>query len=130
MEEEVVFYGDMTREAGVESMKKLLQLPVLPDGLFSSSDFSIIGAMDVLKKHHLPIPQTMALAGFSNETFTDVTEPRLTSVDQRCEQMGQAAVRLFLKILDDKSSHRFTPRHIVLQPELLIRESSLRLLPV
>jgi LacI family transcriptional regulator len=67
----------------------------------------------------------MALVGFSNESFTFLTEPMLTSVDQRCEQMGQSAVRLFLEMLEEKSS-KFSPRRIVLQPDLIIRDSSIR----
>lgn len=64
--------------------------------------------------------------GFSNETFTSLTEPTLTSVDQRCEQMGQSAMRLFLEILEEGSG-TFSPRRIVLQPDLLVRASSRRL---
>ncbi|MBC6992306.1 MULTISPECIES: LacI family DNA-binding transcriptional regulator [Hymenobacter] len=124
-DENLVYYCDMKLEDGVEGMEKLLKLPVRPDAVFSSSDFSVVGAMQVLKSHQLRVPHDVALAGFSNETFTSLTEPRLTSVDQHCEQMGQTAVRLFLEMLDDHSG-RFSPRRIVLQPEILIRESSVR----
>ena len=39
--------------------------------------------------------------------------------------MGQEAVRLFLEILQARPG-TFQPRRVVLQPEILIRESSLR----
>ncbi|GGF05640.1 LacI family DNA-binding transcriptional regulator [Hymenobacter cavernae] len=125
LDEQLVYTCDMRTEDGTEGMEKLLALDVPPDAVFSSSDFSIVGAMQVLKARQIRVPQDIALVGFSNETFTSLTEPRLTSVDQRCEQMGQSAVKLFLEMLEDRSGS-FSPRRIVLQPELLVRESSLR----
>jgi len=125
LDEVLVHTCDMKISDGVEGMEKLLALDKLPDAVFSASDFSAVGALQVLKARGIRVPQDMALAGFSNETFSSLTEPRLTSVDQRCEQMGQSAVKLFLEMLDDKSGS-FSPRRIVLQPELLVRESSLR----
>jgi LacI family transcriptional regulator len=123
IEEELMYYCDMTLEDGVTGMQKMLQLPNPPDAIFSSSDFSIVGALQELKRQGLRVPQDIALAGFSNETFTSLTEPMLTSVDQRCEQMGQSAVRLFLEMREEQST-MFSPRLIVLQPDLLIRASS------
>ncbi|WP_179225516.1 LacI family DNA-binding transcriptional regulator [Hymenobacter mucosus] len=125
VEEELVFYCDMTQEDGVRGMQQMLALRQRPDAVFSSSDFSVVGALQELKRHHLRVPTDIALVGFSNETFTSLTEPMLTSVDQRCEQMGQSAVRLFLEMRDETSS-AFSPRRVVLQPDLLIRESSQR----
>ncbi len=124
-EEDLIFTCDMTLEEGAAGMAQLLQLPTPPDAVFSASDFSIVGALQVLKERGIRVPHDMALAGFSNETFTSLTEPRLTSVDQRCEQMGQSAVRLFLEMVEDTTG-RFSPRRIVLQPDVLIRESSVR----
>ena len=102
---------------------KLLALPQRPEAVFSASDFSIVGAMQVVKEHGLRTPQDVALAGFSNETFTSLTEPKLTSVDQRCEAMGQAAIGLLLEMVQERGLP-LSPRTIVLQPELLVRESS------
>ncbi|WP_460615467.1 LacI family DNA-binding transcriptional regulator [Hymenobacter seoulensis] len=124
-EDDLIFTCDMTLEEGMDGMKQLLRLPNPPDAVFSSSDFSAVGALQVLKERGIRVPEDIALAGFSNETFTSLTEPRLTSVDQHCEQMGQSAVRLFLDIMGDTTG-RFSPRRIVLQPEVLLRESSLR----
>ena len=113
----------MTLEDGRRSMVKLLALPQRPEAVFSASDFSIVGAMQVVKEHGLRTPQDVALAGFSNETFTSLTEPKLTSVDQRCEAMGQAAIGLLLEMVQERGLP-LSPRTIVLQPELLVRESS------
>lgn len=126
-EAQLIVTGDMKLEDGAAGMRHLLSLPpaARPSAIFSGSDFAAVGAMQVLREHGLRVPQDMALAGFSNETFTSFTEPRLSSVDQRCEQMGQETVRLFLDMLAAPPG-QFQPRRVVIEPEVLIRESSVK----
>ena len=123
VDDALVVFGDMKIEDGGAGMQQLLALPVRPDAVFSASDFSAVGALQVLKEHGLRVPADIALAGFSNETFTSLTEPQLTSVDQHCEEMGRAAMRLLLEMVQERG-RQLSPRKIVLQPELLLRESS------
>lgn len=115
----------MKQEDGAAGMRQLLALPTPPDGLFSASDFSLVGALEVLKERGCRVPQDLALAGFSNEAFTRMTEPKLTSTDQHCELMGRAATKLLLEVMAEHQQG-FVPQHIVLQPELLVRASSQR----
>jgi LacI family transcriptional regulator len=109
-------------EAGRAGMEQLLTLPTPPDGVFAAYAFSAAGALEVLQHKGLRVPQDVALACFSNEPFTTMTQPSLTAVDQRAEQMGETAVRLLLQLL--KRGPGYTPPHIVLKPELLVRDSS------
>ena len=112
---------DMTQAGGAAAAAQLLALPTLPDAVFASTDVAAVGAMQAFKRHGLRVPQDVAFVGFSNEVFTTLTEPTLTSVDQRGEQMGRAAVQLLHQLLQGE-----TPVPIVLQPELLVRDSTLR----
>jgi LacI family transcriptional regulator len=116
---------DMTQESGNACMAKLLALPVPPDAVFSAGDSANLGALQLLKSRGIRVPQDVALAGFSNEALTLVTEPMLTSVDQRTEEMGQAAFRLFTELLEAEGTS-FSQRQVVLQPQLFVRASSLR----
>ena len=127
-EEALVLTSNMRLEDGAAGMEQLLALPVdqRPDALFSASDFALVGTLQVLKAQGLRVPQDVALAGFSNELFTSFTEPRLTSVDQHCEQLGLETVRLCLEILATGVA-TFKPRRVVVQPQLLVRDSSSRL---
>ena len=127
-DEQLIIYSDMTVDDGAQAVRQLLALPNPPDSVFGAGDSVILGALQALKSQGVRVPQDIALAGFSNEGFTSITEPRLTSVDQRCEEMGEAAVRLFLELAATPESP-FTQRQVVLQPELFIRESSLQQVP-
>ncbi|TPG63662.1 LacI family DNA-binding transcriptional regulator [Hymenobacter nivis] len=124
-DEALIDYSDMTTEDGAAAMRRLLALPNPVDGVFGAGDSAILGALQALKAQGISIPRDVALAGFSNEGFTAITEPRLTSVDQRCEEMGEAAVRLFLELAAAPHAP-FAQRQVVLQPELFVRESSLQ----
>jgi LacI family transcriptional regulator len=123
--EELVIKSNLQLEDGRESMEKLLKLKERPDAIFSASDFGAMGAMQVLKENSFRIPQDVALAGFSNDPFTSFTDPALTTVDQFSITMGKKTAEIFFEHLksDDKKT---IPQKIVLKPELIIRESSLK----
>ena len=127
-DESLVIYTNMLQEQGAAGLRQLLALSNPPDAVFAAGDFSALGAMQEARRHGLRVPEDVAIAGFSNESFTLVAEPNITTVDQRCEEMGQAAVRLLLEVIDSKGE-RFTPRQVALRPELLVRGSSLRPVP-
>ncbi|MBD2722046.1 MULTISPECIES: LacI family DNA-binding transcriptional regulator [Hymenobacter] len=122
-EDLVVLSKDMSLADGAVSVRQLLALPERPDAIFSAGDFTAVGALQALKEHGLRVPHDVALGGFGNETFSSLTEPQLTTIDQQCEEMGGAAVRLLLEMVQ-QAGHRLAPRKIVLEPHLLMRESS------
>ncbi|WP_165822110.1 LacI family DNA-binding transcriptional regulator [Hymenobacter edaphi] len=123
--EELVFVADLNQETGTLGMRQLLQLAEPPDAVFSSNDLAAVGAMQVLKAHGRRIPADVAVVGFSNEAFTALTEPTISSVDQRCHLMGLTAVQQLLRLLEAPGSAPLPP--VVLTPELLVRASSQRL---
>lgn len=124
---ELIHYSiDLTQEAGAEGMHEFLRLPERPDAVFASTDLAAAGAMRVLKEHKLRIPADVALAGFSNELFTTLTAPPITSVDQRCKLMGELTVQTILTMLHEEEDPAEPQPTIVLKPELLVRESSWR----
>ena len=61
------------------------------------------------------IPEDFGLVGTSNESFTEVTSPSLTTLDQHAYEIGQTAAKAFLF-----GSQATT----VVSMELDIRESS------
>lgn len=122
---ELVVVSDLNLATGRQGMQQLLQLPEPPDAVFSSNDLAAVGAMQVLKGQGLRVPEDVAVVGFSNEAFTALTEPAISSVDQRCHQMGRTAVQQLLRILAHEPGAE-PLRPVVLRPELLVRASSHR----
>jgi LacI family transcriptional regulator len=115
---------DPTKDAGAEAIRYLLELAQPPDAVFSAYDLPAMGALEVLRDRHIKVPEQVVLSGFSNEPFTTLVQPQITSVEQRGEQMGETAVRLLLQML--KRTGNFRPQRILIKPQVMIRDSSLR----
>lgn len=127
-DESLVVDSNLQLEDGRNSMEQLLKRKEIPDGVFSSSAYGVLGAMQVLKEKGFKVPDDVALVGFSNEPFTSFTEPPLSTIDQHPMRMGNAAAEIFLEEIAVKDK-KFIPQKIVLKPELIIRQSSLRKKP-
>lgn len=120
-----VFKNNMLLDGGRDSTEKLLESGQKFDAIFSASDYAAAGAMQVMKEQNIKIPDDIALAGFSNEPFTSLTDPPLTTVSQFPIEMGQAAAELFFEILGS-TKKKVIPQKTVLHPELIVRASSLK----
>jgi LacI family transcriptional regulator len=124
-DESLVISSNLQAEDGRSSMLQLLKLAEIPDGIFSASALSIAGAMQVLKEKNIKVPEEVALVGFSNESFMLFTEPTITAVDQHSMRMGNAAAEIFLEEISS-DRQKFIPQKIVLKPELIVRQSSIK----
>jgi LacI family transcriptional regulator len=123
--ESLVVESNLQLEDGRTSMEKLLTLKQIPDAVFSASALGAVGALQICREHNLSIPQQIAIVGFSNELFTSFTEPSLSTVEQHSLRIGNAAAEIFLEEVSVGST-KFIPQKVVLKPELIIRNSSLR----
>ncbi|GAA4353185.1 LacI family DNA-binding transcriptional regulator [Hymenobacter saemangeumensis] len=119
-------FGELNQKTGAAYMRKLLKQPERPDAVFASNDLAAVGALQELKAQGLRVPEDIAVAGFSNEPFTTLVEPQLTTVDQGCDTMGISAVRLLQKMLAGNPDRLMQPRNVVLKPKLLVRESTMK----
>ena len=97
-----------------------------PDGIFSAGDYSAIGVMHTLRNGGLHIPQDISVVGFANEPFDSFVDPPLTSVDQKNREMGKNVAELLLKKMNHESEME-NRECILLQPDLMKRESSLKM---
>lgn len=124
-DESLVVASDLQLEDGRYSMLQLLKLNEIPDGVFSASAYGILGALQILKENGIKVPEEVALVGFSNEPFTSFTDPSLSTVEQHSMRIGNTAAEIFLEEVSD-TIKKFIPQKIVLKPELIIRQSSLK----
>lgn len=120
----LIVYSNMQLEDGRRNMEEILKKKIPFDGVFSSSDYGIMGAMQVLKEHGYRIPEQVKLAGFGNEPFTSFTEPAITTVDQKSIPMGKITAETFFELLNS-SNVETVAKKTILKPELIIRDSSI-----
>jgi len=124
-ENALILEGDLTLNDGRKGMEKLLNLPNPPDAVFVASDYAALGALQVMQEHNIKVPEDIALVGFSNEPFTSLVKPSITTVNQHSSEIGKIAAETFLKRIDQKN---WTPKLTknILKSELIIRDSSNR----
>ncbi|MBI5957596.1 MAG: LacI family DNA-binding transcriptional regulator [Chloroflexi bacterium] len=119
--EELIVEGDYQQETGYEVAKSLLQrVNPLPTAIFASNDLSAFGAMDAARECGLRIPDDISIIGFDDIPQASFVYPKLTTVRQPLEQMGQVAVKMLLEQIEDQSR---PPQRVALATQLVIRDS-------
>ena len=125
IDESIVLSANSQLEDGRKHAENLLKNNTQFDAIFSASDFCALGAMQVLKENNIKVPEDVAIVGFSNEPFTSFTDPSISSVNQYPIEMGITAANLFFEALNSKKKNEI-PKKTVIQPQLIIRASSLK----
>jgi LacI family transcriptional regulator len=95
-----------------------------PDGVFCYNDPMAIAAVDVALEAGLRIPRDIAFIGCDNLHYDGSLKASLSSMDHHSDQIGVRAAKLLQRLLKDKNAR--TTRQVMLQPSLVVRESSLR----
>lgn len=124
--DEYVFQTKSNVDAGRQAVDKLLSMNPAPDGIFSSSDFAALGAIQELKERGIKIPEEFCVFGFGNEPFTRFMELSISSVDQSPLEMGKMAAKVFLEQINNTDNIKIEKK-VVLNPALHIRKSSTRI---
>ncbi len=120
--ERFVFENSIIRETGKRNVEIALN-KLGADAVFSSGDFSALGALEKLKEMGVSVPEEFGVSGFANEPFAELMHPTLTSVEQNPREMGnRIALAIIKKLKGDEEDE-----NIVIPVDLIIRESSMRI---
>ena len=123
---ELIIENAWTRELGATATRKLLELTHPPDAIFAStSDFSALGVLEIATKMNIHVPVDLGICGYSNEAFTEITSPAITTIDQHSITMGQTIANLYFDE-QDPGTEELTHKIINIQPALIIRKSTSR----
>lgn len=113
--------GGFTEEGGRRGMRTLLAEGPTPTAVFVANDLAAIGVLEVLDKEGLSVPGGISVVGYDNTEMAASHRLGLTTVNQPRNEMGHMAASLILTRIDE---NRTTPRHVVLLPKLVVREST------
>jgi DNA-binding LacI/PurR family transcriptional regulator len=111
--------GGFGIEEGRTSMEAVLAMRNRPTAIVCFNDLTAIGALYACRKSGLRVPEDLSLVGVDNIPLAEFVVPQLTSVDLDARLHGMTAVNLMVDVLEGKNPRR----HIVLQPQLIIRDS-------
>ncbi len=114
---------DFTKNLGFVATKSFLKNNMNIDGLFATNDRSCIGAIAAIKEAGLNIPIDVSVVGFNDEPTVQYLTPPLTTIRQPAYETGREAANLFLKERN-MDFDKFSPTKLILETELIVRESS------
>ncbi len=95
-----------------------------PDAFFTVSDFAALGVLKAARSFGLRVPDDLGIIGFSNEAFTDVTTPTLSSVIQWGKNLGKEASDIYFNTILKEKKQTFA--HLTIESTVAARESSCR----
>jgi DNA-binding LacI/PurR family transcriptional regulator len=110
--------------SGVGAVTRLLRTRVQFDALFCYNDVVAIGAMSVLERGGVTVPDDVALAGFDDIEAARFSSPPLTTVDPQRESIARKAVALLRSRMDLDDYRQLPGRTESAGFELRIRKSS------
>lgn len=121
--EDLILHNSLTREDGLNAIKRILQTKERPDAIFCANDTTALSAIIHLKEKGIKIPENIAIVGFSNEPFSELVTPSISTIKQPGFEMGQKAAELLIKQIGSKVKPK-NYQTIVMETELIVRNSS------
>jgi LacI family transcriptional regulator len=102
-------------------MNQLLDLSPPPTAVIACNDLSALGAISAAQKRGLVVGRDIAVTGFDDIPLAEHSHPALTTVHQPIYDIGRQICDLLIRLIQGE---KVNERQILLQPELIVRESS------
>mgnify|MGYP001086816112 CR=1 FL=1 len=123
----LVIPGNGRLEGGEQAFQVLAGLSEPPTAVFCYNDMTAIGVIAAARQAGLSVPGDMSVVGFDDIPVAARFSPALTTVAQPQRGMGQQAMNMALALIAaGEATAPFS--NIVIQGELIVRESSGRIM--
>ncbi|KRF52402.1 LacI family transcriptional regulator [Bacillus sp. Soil745] len=121
VDESLVIDSAPTREGGLEAVLKVLDNPNPPTAIFCFSDLIAFGVMQGLMMKGITPGKDIDIVGFDNVPVAEIYHPPLTTISSFPRRIGKEAANLLYQQMEKIEREQ---QRIILNPELIIRESS------
>ena len=118
-----IIEGDHSLEGGMQCMEQLLTRSELPTAVMCSNDMTAIGALRVLARAGLRVPEDMSLIGFDDIHLAEFVNPPLTTVRMSRTDLARAAFGA-LRVIADGQEHAGHRRTWNVTTALTVRQST------
>jgi DNA-binding LacI/PurR family transcriptional regulator len=110
---------------GYDAAMSLMRKPDAFTALLAFNDGSALGAIRAIHDTGKSVPGNVSVVGIDDIQIAAFLSPRLTTIHQPLKQMGAIAATTLLQRIQGEE----VPEETVVQPELVVRESTARLGP-
>ncbi|MBK1438574.1 LacI family DNA-binding transcriptional regulator [Parapedobacter sp. ISTM3] len=105
LRQEWIYYHELTAENAWDSLRKLFEGDIIPDGLFAANDTTAIAAVAFARERGIAIPDELKIVGYSNDPRAAIITPAITSIEQYPNDMADKVAETLINALQ----HRHTP---------------------
>jgi len=122
----LVYSGDFSLDSGAAAAAAILDNKVLPTAILAANDAMAIGALQVLKKQGLRVPEDISMVGFDDIKFAAYCDPPLTTIRQPRNEIGELSMQIMLDILNGVSpgTQRHELPHTLVERESVARQTA------
>lgn len=114
------FCTDRSFEGGMKVFSAIQSSALNPTAIIVGDDLTALGVCRAAQNSGLVIPSDLAVIGYNNSLSGRISAPALTTVDTKCDVTASCSVMMMKNMLDNRQ----TSRLIMVQPELIVREST------
>lgn len=114
-----VAYGDFSYMSGYRAVKEWWRKGRRVLAVFAASDMAAIGASTAFKEMGIKVGKKAAVVGFDDIPYASLFDPPLTTVRQPIRELGEAAGRLILRVLEGGVTES-----VILPTALVVRGST------
>ncbi len=123
VDHDLIIQGNFRQRSGRASARKLLDMANPPTAIVAVNDLLAIGAISAIKERNLIVGKDISVTGFDDIQLAEFVTPALTTLHQKPHKMGKLLCQSLVQIINGEAA---TPPQTVLQPTLVIRESTER----
>ena len=106
-----------------QQIKSFLEQNKKVDGIIAADNASGVIAINVANSMGYNIPKDIGVIGFADNSISNLSVPKLSTINQHAEDIGKHAVHLFLNRLDNKDEVN-APVIKVIETSIINREST------
>ena len=118
--DQIIQANTFSPEAGYFAISEISDLSKF-DAFICANDQIAAGVLKYAAENKIGVPNDLAIIGIDNTDLASLLRPTLTSVDLLAEDRGEIAANLMLDRLANPDRE---PKQIVVEPKLVIREST------
>jgi DNA-binding LacI/PurR family transcriptional regulator len=122
----LVVEGTWSAASGERGFRRLLEQCPEVDAVFACNDQMALGVLKAARELGRRVPEDLAVVGFDDVPEAPFFCPSLSTMRQDLNELGRSAVRELGRLIDARQQDQpeVEPRTIFLQPELIVRGSS------
>lgn len=107
-------------EKSQKEIESLLCSEDPPTAIFACNDLMAVGVINTCSKLKIKIPEELSVIGFDNTLISEITNPKLTTVDQNMKDIAYRAADELIDIIEKGTNIR---KNVLIDTRLIKRES-------